>query len=104
MIGRAAYDNPYLFATVDRDIFGENTLPPTPEQVVNNMLPYIDYWTEKGLKLHSISRHILQLFAGKPGTKAWKRHISENAHLPDANSTVIKDALVKVISHQLMVK
>ncbi len=98
MIGRAAYDNPYLFATVDRDIFGKNTIPPTPEQVVKNMLPYIDYWTEKGLKLHSISRHILQLFTGKPGTKAWKRHISENAHFPDANSTVIKDALVKVIS------
>jgi tRNA-dihydrouridine synthase A len=96
MIGRAAYDQPYLFATVDRDIFGLQVIPPTPQQIIENMIPYIDYWTAKGLKLHSISRHLLQLFAGQPGTKAWKRHISENAPLPNSNSIVIQEALKKV--------
>ncbi len=92
MIGRAAYDHPYLFATVDRDIFAANITPPTYQEIIENMLPYIDFWTAKGVRLHSISRHILQLFSGQPGTKAWKRYISENAHLTDANSTVIKEA------------
>ncbi len=96
MIGRAAYDNPYLFATVDRDLYGEDATPPTRREVVVAMLPYIDYWTTKGLKLNAISRHILQLFAGKPGAKAWKRYISENAHRPDAGFEVIGAALAKV--------
>ena len=96
MIGRAAYDNPYLFATVDRDLYGEDVTPPTRREVVVAMLPYIDYWTAKGLKLNAISRHILQLFAGKPGAKAWKRYISENAHRPGAGFEVIGAALAKV--------
>ena len=96
MIGRAAYDNPYLFATVDRDFYGEDVTPPTRREVVAAMLPYIDYWIAKGLKLNAISRHMLELFAGKPGTKAWKRHISENAHRPAAGFEVIGAALAKV--------
>ena len=60
------------------------------------MFPYIDYWVGKGVKLHSISRHMLQLFAGQPGTKAWKRHISENAHLHHADSLIISNALAKI--------
>jgi tRNA-dihydrouridine synthase A len=98
MIGRAAYDHPYLFATVDRDIYGEKVTPPTPHQVIQGMLPYIDYWVGKGIKLHAISRHMLQLFAGQPGTKAWKRYLSENAHLADANSSTISNALSKILS------
>jgi tRNA-dihydrouridine synthase A len=95
-IGRAAYDNPYLFATCDRDIYGEPVAPPTRHQVVNAMLPYIDEWMAKGITLHKISRHMLQLFTGQRGSRAWKRHISENAHLPGAGSDVIRAALAKV--------
>ena len=93
MIGRAAYDNPYLFATVDRDIYQKDTTPLTRIEVIEKMYPYIDEWIAKGVKLHSISRHLLQIFAGQPGTKAWKRYISENAHKIGANSQVIKNAL-----------
>jgi tRNA-dihydrouridine synthase A len=95
-IGRAAYDNPYLFATVDRDFYAENIQPKTRDRVVEAMLPYIDYWVGKGVRLHSISRHMLQLFAGKPGTKAWKRYLSEYACLPDADSITISQALAKI--------
>lgn len=98
MIGRAAYDNPYLFATVDRDFYGELVTPPTREEVIEKMLPYIDEWVSKGYKLHSISRHLLQLFAGQAGTKAWKRYISENSHYPDADSRVIQQALTNLYS------
>ena len=93
MIGRAAYDNPYLFATVDRDIYQKDIIPLTRIEVIERMYSYIDEWVAKGVKLHSISRHLLQLFAGQPGTKAWKRYISENAHKAGANSQVIKNAL-----------
>lgn len=77
MIGRAAYDTPYLFATVDRDLYGESTPIPSRRDVVLGMLPYIETWLSQGAKLNSISRHMLQLFAGQPGTRAWKREITE---------------------------
>ena len=105
MIGRAAYDNPYLLALADGEIYGEN-LPrncdgesqsPIRHQVVEAMVPYIDYWVGRGVKLNAISRHMLQLFATLPGTKVWKRHISENAHLPGADSGVLVAALTKLL-------
>ncbi|WP_119259656.1 tRNA dihydrouridine(20/20a) synthase DusA [cyanobacterium endosymbiont of Rhopalodia gibberula] len=96
MIGRAAYDNPYLFATVDRDIYGKIVTPLTRHEVIERMFPYIDYWSNNGLKLHSISRHLLTIFGGVPGTKAWKRYISENTHLPGADVKVIEKALTKI--------
>ena len=99
MIGRAAYDRPYIFATVDRDIFHENVTPKSRQEIVEAMLPYIDYWTNKGTRLNSITRHMLQLFAEQPGTKAWKRHITENACKSGADSLVISGALAKVARH-----
>jgi tRNA-dihydrouridine synthase A len=93
MIGRAAYDCPYLFATCDRNFYGEQTSPPSRREIVESMLPYIEYWVARGLKLNAISRHLLQLFAGQPGTKAWKRYISENAHHPNAGAEIIRKAL-----------
>ncbi len=98
MVGRAAYDNPYLFAVVDEEIYGDGTTALTRHEVITKMLPYIDYWLGRGIKLNSISRHLLQLFSGQPGTKAWKRHISENVYLPGADSLVIEEALAKVPS------
>ncbi|WP_426777663.1 tRNA dihydrouridine(20/20a) synthase DusA [Lusitaniella coriacea] len=96
MIGRAAYDTPYLFAAVDRNFYGETEPPPSRHAVVEAMFPYIEYWVSRGVKLNAIARPMLQLFAGQPGTKAWKRHISENAHLPNAGVDTIRDALAKV--------
>ena len=97
MVGRAAYDNPYLFATVDQNIYGDKTQPiPTRHQIVEAMLPSIDYWLSKGTRLNSITRHMLQIFAGKPGAKAWKRYLSENIHLENADSFTVSEALSKV--------
>jgi len=96
MIGRAAYDNPYLFATVDRDFYGDNITPLTRQQIVEKMIPYIEHWLSKGIKLNAITRHMLELFAQQPGTKAWKRHLSENVYLQGANSQLLIDALTKI--------
>ncbi|MGK7928744.1 MAG: tRNA dihydrouridine(20/20a) synthase DusA [Spirulina sp.] len=96
MIGRAAYDNPYLFATCDRDFYGDTQIPPTRREVVQSMFPYLEYWTGRGLKLNSMTRHMLQLFAGQPGTKAWKRYITENACRVGAGVEVVREALQQV--------
>jgi tRNA-dihydrouridine synthase A len=106
MIGRAAYENPFLFATVDEQFYssGENkglqplvpTSAPTRRDVIENMLPYIDHWTKQDVYLKHISRHMLGLFAGKPGAKAWKRYLSENAHKPDAGVHTIISAMKQV--------
>jgi tRNA-dihydrouridine synthase A len=96
MIGRAAYDNPYLFAVADSEFYGENIVPLTRHQVVEAMFPYIDKWAAKGLRLHKITRHMLQLFTGQTGTRAWKQHISEYSCRVDADSKVVAQALALV--------
>ncbi|MGF1674151.1 MAG: tRNA dihydrouridine(20/20a) synthase DusA [Rivularia sp. (in: cyanobacteria)] len=98
MIGRAAYDNPYLFATVDRTIYMQEIPSLTRHQVVENMFDYIDKWVAKGLKLNKITRHMLQLFTGKPGSRAWKQHITENSCYFGVDSQVVREALTKVPS------
>ncbi len=96
MLGRAAYQDPYVFALADNLIYGENTPIPSRREVVAAMLPYVEKMLEQSVYLNHISRHMLQLFAGKRGAKAWKRHISENAHKPGAGVKVLIDALAKV--------
>ncbi|MGK7933963.1 MAG: tRNA dihydrouridine(20/20a) synthase DusA [Microcystaceae cyanobacterium] len=93
MIGRAAYDTPYIFATVDQEIFGHSVTPPTRHEVIEKMLPYIDAWVTQGGRLHNIMRHLLEIFAGQAGTKAWKRYISENGHQGGAGVEVVEQAL-----------
>jgi tRNA-dihydrouridine synthase A len=93
MIGRAIYDNPYLLAVADREIYGEQTAIPTREQIVAWMLPYIDTWMSRGWKLNSITRHMLQLFHGQPGSRIWRRIITERSVLPGAGSEVVTQAL-----------
>jgi tRNA-dihydrouridine synthase A len=96
MIGRAAYDNPYFLAQIDREIYGNPSAPLTRHQVVQKMLPYIEAKLSTGVRLNSLSRHLLNLFTGTPGSRAWKRHITENAHLPGADVDVIAQALACV--------
>jgi tRNA-dihydrouridine synthase A len=96
MIGRAAYDNPYLFATVDKEIYTESASFFNRHEIVENMYNYIDKWAAKGLKLNKITRHMLQLFAGKPGSRAWKQHITENSCRFGVGSEVVREALAKV--------
>jgi tRNA-dihydrouridine synthase A len=96
MIGRAAYDNPYLFARSDHEIYSEDATPPSRHEVVEAMLPYIDEWVAKGFKLNKITRHMLQLYTGQPGSRAWKRLLTENSHLLGAGSEVVREALAHV--------
>jgi tRNA-dihydrouridine synthase A len=93
MVGREAYHNPYLLADVDRRFFGESTAPLSREAVLRSFIPYIREQLEDGVRLSSISRHILGLFHGEYGARGWRRHISENVCKPGADIHVILDAL-----------
>jgi tRNA-dihydrouridine synthase A len=100
MIGRAAYDNPFLFATADRMVYGEETEVLKSEAIVDAMLPYIAQWTQQGLKLHKITRHMLQLFAGQPGSRQWKRYLTERSSEVGAGVEVVRAALAEVLEVQ----
>ncbi len=94
MIGRAAYDRPYLFAEADRRFYGAGDPPPTRRQVVDAVVPYLEHWHRRGLAAGRVTRHLLQLFAGQPGARAWRRYLSENA--PGAGSEILREAIERV--------
>jgi len=96
MIGRAAYDDPYLFATVDRDIYHATAPIFNRYDVAMAMVPYIEEWMARGTKLTALIRHMLQLFAGQPGSRAWKRHLTEQSSRPDAGVLIIQEALAQI--------
>ncbi len=96
MIGREAYQNPYLLASVDRDIFGEDVVPPSRREVLEAYLPYVQEMLAQDVYLSHLTRHILGLFAGHSGARHWKRTLSERSHLPGAGAEVILDAMAGV--------
>lgn len=77
MVGRAAYDQPFLFATADAECFGDDTAVPTRRQVVEAMLPYIEAWLARGCPAWRILRHMLGLFAHQRAARVWKRCLSQ---------------------------
>jgi len=96
MIGRAAYDDPYLFAEADRRFFGENYVPPTRKMVAEAMIPYIEFCLGNQVKLGRILPHLAGLFNGQPGSRVWKRYLSENMHLPGKGAEIISEVLEKI--------
>jgi tRNA-dihydrouridine synthase A len=93
MLGREVYQNPYLLSQVDSQIFGLENSGLSRHQVVEAMYPYIEAHLEQGGRLQHVTRHMLGLFQGCVGARAWRRHISENAHKAGADLEVLKQAL-----------
>ncbi|PZU98761.1 MAG: tRNA dihydrouridine(20/20a) synthase DusA [Pseudanabaena sp.] len=96
MIGRAAYDHPYLFAHSDRQFYGEETPISSRVEVAEAMLEYIELWTAKGLKLNKITRHMLQLFHGQAGSRIWKRILTDKSCIAGAGVEVLQEAIAMV--------
>lgn len=96
MIGRAAYQTPYVLADVDRRFYGGTHPVPSRHEVLERFLPYVERELARGTHLHAMSRHVLGLFQGLPGARAFRRHISENAPRKDAGAEVIRDAMALV--------
>ena len=96
MIGRAAYQDPYILAEADRRIFGDPRPVPSRRAVAEAMIPYAERVCAGGRSIRSITRHILGLFNGLPGARAWRRHLSEAAGRPAAGPEIIREALQHV--------
>jgi tRNA-dihydrouridine synthase A len=96
MIGREAYQNPYMLAQADALLFGESHPVPTRRQVVEALMPYVEELLSRGGHLSWVTRHILGLFAGLPGARGWRRVLSERACKPGAGMEVLRDALAQV--------
>ena len=93
MIGREAYQNPYLLAAVDSFLFNDDSQILSREQIVFELLPYIQRQLKNGVRLNSIARHILGLFHGEYGARLWRRYLSENAFKENVNEQIILNAL-----------
>jgi len=97
MIGRQAYHQPWFLTELEQEFCGSSAAAVmTREDVVRQMLPYIEQELGDGAQLKHITRHLLGLFAGQPGARAWRRYLSEHAHLPGAGIEVLQFALAKL--------
>ncbi|MGA9852786.1 MAG: tRNA dihydrouridine(20/20a) synthase DusA [Gammaproteobacteria bacterium] len=93
MIGREAYVNPYLFATVDQDYFGAQAPILMRSQLLEAFIPYVQAQLQEGVPLQRMTRHLLGLFQGCPGARQWRRYLSEEATRPGANIEVLQAAV-----------
>ena len=91
MLGRAAYHSPALLADVDARFFGGARA--TIDDAVTAYVIYTESQLSKGLPLHAMTKHLLGLFNGRPGARAFRRHLSENATRHGAGISVLHDAL-----------
>jgi tRNA-dihydrouridine synthase A len=96
MIGRAAYQNPWMLACADHEVFGEPGPGPSPDEVIAVLADYAEAHISAGGRLSEVTRHVLGLFQAVPGARAWRRHLSENAPKPGAGLEVLFDAALKV--------
>ena len=93
MMGRAAYQSPWVIADADRALFGETNPVASRHEAIRAFLPYVERERVKGAPLNVMTKHILGLFNGLPGARAFRRHLSENAVKPGAGPEVIETAL-----------
>ena len=95
MIGRAAYHTPYLLADIEKEIFKNETIP-SRQEVIENLIPYVKEELKKGTRLNQIMRHTLGLFHGQSGASYWKRYLSENMCVRDADVQKIDHIMDKI--------
>ncbi|MGH8496926.1 MAG: tRNA dihydrouridine(20/20a) synthase DusA [Gammaproteobacteria bacterium] len=94
MLGREAYNNPYLLCALQARFFaGADWIAPSREEVLMNFLPYVRAQLREGARLHHMTRHVLGLYAGQRGARRWRRFISERSHEPGAGCDVLSDSL-----------
>lgn len=101
MMGRECYQNPYILAEVDARLYGDDHPVPSREEIVAALRPYVARELAAGTPLARITRHILGLFQGQPGARAWRRHLSEQAHRAGAGVDVLDAALAAMLARRV---
>jgi tRNA-dihydrouridine synthase A len=93
MMGRAAYQEPWRLLDVDPDLFGTPAPFDAPRAAAAALVPYVERELARGTRLHAVTRHILGLFRGVPGARAFRRHLATHAVKPGAGAQVLTEAL-----------
>ncbi|MFP3940572.1 MAG: tRNA dihydrouridine(20/20a) synthase DusA [Thermoanaerobaculia bacterium] len=96
MVGRAAYDDPFILAAADREVFGGRGAPPTRRRIVEELVPYAEDLVRSGEPVGRLTRHVLGLVAGRPGARAWRRTLTEGAQRPGAGAELLLEAAARV--------
>lgn len=96
MLGRAAYHTPFELARVDSRLYGQGDPVSDPVEALMAYRPYVERELQSGTRLHAITRHLLGLFAGRPGARRWRQVLSSEANRPGADWPVIERALQAV--------
>jgi tRNA-dihydrouridine synthase A len=93
MLGRAAYQNPWLLSEVDARLFEATaSVGSTREDAIETMLPYIEEQLSDGARLHHVTRHMLGLYQGQYGGRQYRRHLSEHAYKTEAGLETLLEA------------
>jgi len=96
MIGRAAYETPYILAEVDRAVYGDARPVPSRAEVVRAYLPFAARMLGEGVPLGPIAKPLIPLFHGRPGGRLWRRHLAERVHRKGAGVDVLESGLAIV--------
>jgi tRNA-dihydrouridine synthase A len=97
MMGRAAYQEPWRLLAVDPALFGEGASFRSPKAAAEALIPYIERELARGTRLSAIARHVLGLFRGVPGARAFRRHLATESVKPDATASTFRAALALVV-------
>ena len=97
MIGRAIYQNPYFLSEIEKEIFNTNIIP-SRENIVKEILKYLEEEIKLGTKVNHVMRHTVGLYHGQPGSKDWKRYLSENMMARDSDFQKAKH-IMKIVQN-----
>jgi len=95
MIGRSIYHSPYMLADIEKEIFNNEDVP-SRQEVVELLVKYLKEEVKKGTRVNQIMRHTLGLFHGQTGSNFWKRYLSENMCVRDADVKKVDHIMDKV--------
>jgi tRNA-dihydrouridine synthase A len=97
MLGRAAYQEPWRLLAVDPLIYGEPARFASAKAALEAFMPYVEQELAHGIRLSSITRHVLGLFRAVPGARAFRRHLATEAVKPGAGIAVMQEAMALVL-------
>ena len=100
MIGRSVYHSPYFLAEIEREIFNNDNIS-SRKEIIENLIPYVKSEIKKGTRLNQIMRHTIGLFHGQTGANFWKRYLSENMRVRDADVQKINHIMDKITFNHL---
>ena len=99
MIGRAIYQNPYFLSEIEKEIFSNNTVP-SREDIAKEILKYLEEEVKVGTKVNHVMRHTVGLYHGQPGSKDWKRYLSDNMMARDSDFQKAKHIMTIVQNNE----